>query len=44
MDMIIPCQVLQKKGVTTMGDECNPVEWRLAPLEVQGYCKVEEIV
>ncbi len=23
------------KTETTMGDECNPVHWRLAPMEVQ---------
>ena len=40
--MVIPCQV--KSGVTTMADECKPVQWRLAPLEVQGYLNVEDIV
>ena len=37
--MAIPCQafLIEIEDVSTMGDECNPVGWRLAPSEVQGY-------
>ena len=29
-----PCQASKEEGVETKGDECSPVEWRLALLEV----------
>jgi hypothetical protein len=39
----IPCQVLKifKKGVETMGDECNPVDWILSPIQAHSnYFKI----